>query len=162
MESRATVPENLLSVGLVSVRPGICPPAHCWGHSQTSACGYLLSLGQESLQRSPRPCWDCEHSVRLVVALWMGSGQVYIGRGRSAGECGGVWREQGLDRSAVKRGPRSALENCCEVGVGGSAGEHRGGECGVGKFCWVCCRRRPGRRSGVYRSGQGQGVLFPS
>ena len=48
------------------------PPAHCWDHSQTGMCGYLLlSLKPETLWSGAGSCWGWLHSARLVAPLWV-------------------------------------------------------------------------------------------
>ena len=63
-------PEKLLLVGGACSQTRCLPPAHCWGYSQTSVCGYLtLCPGQESLGSGASPCWDCLAHARLVAPL---------------------------------------------------------------------------------------------
>ena len=65
-------PEKLLLVGGACSQTRGLPPAHCWGCSQTSICGYLtLSQGLESCWRGDGSRQGYLHTNRLVALLCM-------------------------------------------------------------------------------------------
>ena len=117
-------------------------PAHFWGLNQTGVCGYLpFSLEEESLRSGPGPCQACLHTTRFVAPLLMGSGQVCVGGGRSAGESrrGGAYGSSKDPLVCCKRGPVTTRDQDRPNWRGQICGSTCGWSAGISYLDGECC-----------------------
>ena len=135
------------------VRPAVCPQQWNW------VCGYLShSLKWESLWRTAGPYLGSLHTARLLLLLWMGSGQRGRGGRGSTGECGDGALVVPAELLGLRRRPASAQGKSPRQGRrGGSTGEvpagHAvsqlgGARCCAGSHSRLCLQAGAGEGSG--------------